>query len=306
MVTTLVGQNSFLLSQKLRQVRGDFVKEFGTLALEQVEVSDWEVGRLLDTLGALPFLSPKRMLIIEGLAANKLAGEQVENLLEAASDITDVVIIEPKIDKRSVLYKTLKKQTDCYEFTEIDARDAPRWLVEEAKRAGGSLSIGDANYLVARVGAGQQLLASELNKLLTYNKQVTRDSINALTEQAPLSNIFELIEAAFAGNMKRALTLYADQRAQNVDALAIEALFVWQLHILLLIKTAGHKSPDAVAAESGISPYVAKKSASLANMRTLAQLKDYISKLANAEYQIKTTAVDADELMKNYIVLLGL
>ena len=305
MITTLIGQNGFLLQQHVRQLRNDFVTSYGDLALETVDVSDYEVGKVLDILGALPFLSPKRMVFLEGLAANKPAAEQIEALLDSVSDVTDLILVEPKIDKRSVLYKTLKKKTDLHEFAEIDARDAPRWLVMEAKKHGGILTLADANYIVSRVGAGQQLLASELNKLLLYNNHVTRESINELTEQAPLSNIFDLIEAAFAGNMKRALSLYDDQRAQNVDALAIEALFVWQLHILLLMKTAGQKSSDAIASDAGISPYVAKKSARLCDMRTLAQLKDYVSRLAEVEYAIKTTAVDADELMKNFIVLLG-
>lgn len=305
MLVTLVGQNSFLLQRTLRQIRNDFIKEQGDFALETVDVADYEVGKILDVLGAMPFLSEKRMVILEGLAANKVAGEQIDKLLEGVSEVTDVVIVEPKIDKRSVLYKTLKKQTDMQDCAEIDARDAPRWLVDEAKRQGGSISVSDASLLVSRVGAGQQLLASELSKLLTYNPTVTKEAVLALTDQAPQSSIFDLIEAAFAGNLKRALALYDDQRAQNVEPLAIEALFVWQLHALVLCKAAGQKSPDAIAAESGISPFVAKKSANLAGKRTMAQLKSYVHELANAEYAMKTSPVDSDEIMKNYIVLLG-
>ncbi len=64
-------------------------------------------------------------------------------------------------------------------------------------------------------------------------------------------------------------------------------------------------SPDAVAAEAGLSPYVTRKSAGLAAKRSLIELKTYVSDLANLEYMIKTTAADADELMKNYILSLG-
>ncbi len=305
MVTSLIGKNSFLLRQALTELRNEFTSEYGDLALETIDVAEWEVGKVLDVLSALPFLSPRRMVIIEGLAANKVAGEAVDKLLDAISDTTELVIVEPKIDKRSVLYKTLKKQTNLTEFTEIDARDAPRWLTSEAKARGGSLSMGDASYLVGRVGAGQQLLYSELNKLLLYDANVTRTTIDLLTEQAPLSSIFDLIEAAFSGNVKKAFYLYDDQRAQNIEPLAIEALFVWQLHVLLLLKTAGQKSSDQVAAESGISPYVAKKSASLAGARTYAQLKTYVTKLVDAEYAIKTTSVDSDDILKNYIILLS-
>lgn len=305
MIQTFTGGNSFLLGAELRAQKSAFIKEHGDLALESVDVSDWESRNVYDSFGALPFLSPKRMLIVYGLAGNKGASEQIEKLLLQVDDTTDLFIIEPKIDKRSVLYKTLKKATKLTEFVEPDARDLPKWLHQDARVRGGDISLADATYLVARVGAVQQLLSSELDKLQLYQPVVTRGVIDLLTEQAPLSSIFELIEAAFAGNLARALHLYDEQRAQNVEPLAIEALFVWQLHALVLVKAAGSLSPDALAADAGLSPYVARKSAVLARSRTLARLKEYVFDLANIEYMLKTQPVDADELLKNFILSLA-
>ncbi len=70
----------------------------------------------------------------------------------------------------------------------------------------------DAKYLVMRVGANQQTLSNELAKLLSYDKAITRQTIDLLTEQTPQSTIFELLDAAFAGNSKKAMELYAEQR----------------------------------------------------------------------------------------------
>jgi DNA polymerase-3 subunit delta len=302
---TLTGANSYLLGAELRKRRDDFVAEYGDLALETIDIAEWETRKVFDSFGALPFLSPKRMLVVYGMAANKPAGEKIEELLKTVDETTDLLLVEPKIDKRSVLYKVLKKETGLREFAEPDPRDLPRWLVSEAKARGGSLSSADAAYLVGRVGAVQQSLSNELDKLLLYDAKVTRQTIDLLTEQAPLSSIFDLIEAAFAGNLKKAMALYGDQRAQNVEPLAIEALFVWQLHALALVKAAGEMTPDALAAETGLSPYVARKSAGLASRRTMAEVKAYVNDLADLEYAIKTTAADADELMKNYILSLA-
>ena len=304
-ITTFIGVNGFLHGAALQARRDAFVAEHGDLALETVDVADWDTRKLFDILSALPFLSSKRMVIMHGLAANKAAAEKIDDLLAVVPDETDLIITEPKIDKRSVLYKTLKKATKLQEFAEPDPRDLPRWLVSEAKARGGFMTPADATYLVARVGAVQQLLSSELDKLQLYQPVITRATIDLMTEQAALSSIFDLIDAAFSGNLRRAFALYEDQRAQNVDPLAIEALFVWQLNAVVLVKTAQGMSPDAVAADAGISPYVAKKSAGLASRRTLAEIKKYVGDLVQLEYAIKTSAVDADELMKNYILSLG-
>lgn len=294
-----------MLSQALESVLQAFVKEYGDLAVERVEVEEWELSKLLDVLSAQPFLSPKRLVIMKGLAANKSAGEAIIKLLEAVSGATDLVLVEHKIDKRSVLYKTLKKHTEYKEFAETDPHALPAWLRAYAHEQGGVLSLADAQYLVQRIGTSQEALVSEVSKLLLYDGHVSRRAIDLLTDQAPLSSIFELIEAAFMGHTQKALQLYDDQRAQNVEALAIEALFVWQLHVVLLVKTAGSKSADTVAADANMSSYVTRKSATLAAMRSYDQLKQYTSRLAELEYTLKRRMVHPDEAMKNFIVSLS-
>lgn len=305
MVIVLTGPNGYALQNDLQHLKQNFVKQYGDLAVERIDVSDFSLAQMIDTLSARPFLSEKRLLVVDGLATNKTACADVESWLKFIDEQTEAVIVEPKIDKRSVWYKTLKKLADVRDFQELDVRDAPRWLVEQASLAGGKISLADASYLVQRVGSDQQQLSSELSKIMQLNKNVTRSSVTELTVQAPQSSIFELIEAAFSGDIKRALALYDDQRAQNVEPLAIEALFVWQLHALLLVKLAGQIPAETIASQTAISPYVVKKSIALVRTRTYAQLKNYVAELEKLEYQIKTTSVNADELIKSYILLLA-
>lgn len=305
MVITLTGSNGFLLDAKLQSIKSEFLKTNDALALETIDASELEPGRIIDAVTATSFLSPKRLLIIKGLAANKPAAEQIEKIIESTSDSTSLIVVEPKIDKRGVLYKTLKKQTEMHEFHELDYRDLPKWVVSQVQAYGGQISNADAVFLVERIGSSQLELANEISKLINYNPKIDRHSITILTDQAPQSSIFDLIDAAFSGRPEKALALYEDQRAQNVEPLAIEALFVWQMHILALVKTADAKTPESVAAESGINPYVAKKSALLAKQKTLKQIKQYVAGLTEAEYHIKTSSVDADDIMKNYIVSLS-
>jgi DNA polymerase-3 subunit delta len=294
-----------MLGSALRRLQNEFVAKHGDFAVEKIDVNEWEVSRILDVFSALPFLTRRRLVIVDGLAQNKSAAEAIEKILDAASDETDVVVVEQKIDKRSILYKTLKKRTAFTEFLEIDQRDAPKWVADEVKKRGGTVTQGDAYFLVERVGASQELLSHEIDKLLLFNKDVTRNTILMLTEQTMQSSIFDLIEAAFRGDSAYAEKLYDEQRAQNVEPLAIEALFVWQLHVLLLVKAAEGKTPEKVAADAGISPFVAKKSAALARTRTIQELKDYVRRLAELECALKSVAVDADEAIKNYITHLS-
>lgn len=231
MITSITGANSFARSQALRSVVDAFVAEHGDMALERLDGDEVTVERISEALTSMPFLADKKMVLLREASHNKQFIEQAEALLQGVPETTDVVLYESKLDKRSSYYKLLKKITDYQEYAELDHAGLARWLVRLAKDKGGTLSSGDATYIVQRVGTNQQLLASELEKLLLYSSTVTRDSIDALTEATPQSTIFELLEAAFAGNSKQALKLYAEQRALKVEPQQIIAMLTWQLQI---------------------------------------------------------------------------
>jgi len=303
---TLAGENAFGLRHELDRLVGDFVAEHGDLALERLDGEDAEFARLQEALTSLPFLASKKMVVISRGSANKRFVEQIEKLASELPETTDVILVEPKMDKRSVYYKFLKKSTDFREFIQLDLNGMSRWLVDEAKARGGSLNQRDAQYLVERVGLDQQFLSNELEKLLLYQPAITRETIDSLTEPTPQSTIFQLLEAAFAGNGKRAMALYQEQRTLKVEPPQIIAMLAWQLHVLALIKTAGDRSADAVASEAKISPYVVRKSQTISGKLSYAELKQLIADLLDIDVRSKRTALDADEALQNYLLKLAI
>jgi DNA polymerase-3 subunit delta len=304
MIVTLTGENSFALQQELQQLVQAFIAEHGDLALERIDCEGAEPDRIREAVAGLPFLAARKMTVLRSIGTNKQVQEQLESLLQAAAETTDVVIVEPRPDKRLSYYKFLKTQ-DLREFPELDAAGLARWLVETAKERGGSLSPVDARYLVERVGTGQQLLWSELEKLLLHDPHISRTTIDVLTDPAPQSTIFQLLEAAFAGNRKRALELYAEQRAQKVEPVQIIAMLAWQLHVLAAVKTAGTRTADAIAKETRINPFVVRKSQGVARSLTLAQLRSRIADLLRIDLQSKSTSIDADEALQHYLLTLA-
>jgi DNA polymerase-3 subunit delta len=302
MITALTGSNSFLLQQSLQQIVNAYVKEYGDIGLERIAGEDATYEQIQGSLESLPFLTPKKLVILRVPSTNKQFAEKLERLIERIPDSVDVVIVEPKPDKRSVYYKFLKKNTICVEFNELDARELPSWLVGQAKLGEGSVSIADARYLVERIGANQQLLSSEIQKLLDYDPVITRATIDVMTDQTPQSTVFQLVDATFAGNAKRALELYGEQRRQKVEPLAIMGMIAWQLHILALVKTAGDKLLSEVATESKVSPYVLQKSQNIVQNMSLATLKQLIRRVVDLDVRLKTVTIDADEAMAQLFV----
>ncbi len=275
------------------------------MGLERLDGEEADYDRIRESLESLPFLAAKKLVVLRAGGANKQFAENAERLLRELSETTDLVLVEPKLDKRLAYYKLLKKVTDYEEFNELDGAGLARWLVSEAKLQNGELTQPDANLLVNRVGVNQQLLSSELAKLLLYNKKINKESILLLTEQTPLSTIFDLLDASLNGRTKQALELYEEQRQQKIEPVQIIALLAWQLHVLALIKTAGDRDVQAIASQAKINPFVVRKSMAIASKLTLNQLKALVSEVRTLDLRLKSESIDPDEAMRHLLLQMG-
>ena len=305
MIQTLTGANSFLLKRELDAAVAGYLAQHGDLGLERIDGQEAELVKIREAITSLPFLVSKKLVVLRAPSVNKAFAEKAAQLLADVPETTDVIIVEPKVDKRSSYYKFLKSKTAFQEFNEPDQYALANWLVASAKEQGGTLSSKDANYLVERVGANQQALGNELEKLLLYAPIITRLTIDALTEAAPQSTIFQLLEAVFAGNLGRAFELYDEQRALKVEPAQIIAMIAWQLHVLAIIKTASQRSADAIAGEAKISPYVIRKSQGIARRLTLAKLRTLLADLLLIDRRLKREVIDADEALRHYLLKLS-
>ena len=279
----------------------DFVAEHGDLALERYDGEETEYDKIRESLESMPFLATKKLVVLRSPGSQKQFAEKAEALLGSLDETTNVIIVEPKLDKRGSYYKYLKAHTDYQEFKELDANGLVSWLVGEAKVHGAVLSTADARYLVERSGAHQQLLASELEKLAIYDKTITRQSIDALTESTPQSTIFQLIDASFSGNTARAMDLYEQQRMLKVEPQQIIAMLAWQLHVLALVKAAGSKSDALIAGDAKLNPFVVSKTRGIAQKLSVQDIKRLVRAVLDIDAGSKRGRLNPDEALRNLI-----
>ena len=302
MVVLLTGNNAYAIKRRLDGLVKKFIAKHGELALERLDAEEIEAQQIIEAAQSLPFLSAKKLLILRGLSANKLAAEKIEQIISSTDEATDLIIHDPAPDKRSSYYKFLKQQPGFEEHNPAAPNELPGWLIKEAKARGGQLSPADARYLVERIGPNQLMLSNELDKLLIYEPNISHQSIDLLTDETPQSKVFDLLDAAFAGQKAKALKLYEQQRLLKVEPQMILAMIGWQLQVLAVLKTAEALEPGKIAADSGLNPYVLRKAAPLARRLSLEQVKDLVGQALEMDYKNKIGKLDLDEALKNYLI----
>lgn len=302
MITTLTGENETLRMQAQQQIIDAFVRTHGDMGLERIDGEESSYERMHAAAQSLPFLAGRKLVVLRAPGANKEFIESFDQFMQDVAETNDVLIIEPKLDKRLAYYKRLKKDTDFKEYKLLDGPALAAFAVQYVKARGGSLSSNDARLLVERVGDNQLIVQHELDKLLAYSAAISRQTIELLTERTPASSIFELLDAAFSGNAARAMALYHEQRALKVEPQQIIAMLVWQLHILAIAAAAGNRSADEIVGQAKISPYTMRKSLPLARKIGLAKLKHLITTLREFDIRLKSEPLSADEVVQYYLL----
>jgi len=303
MITTLTGPNDFARTHELQTRVAAFVTEHGDFAIERFDGEESSMQRMREGLQSLPFLTARKLVVLREPGKQKAFAEDVASILEGIADTTDVIIVEPKLDKRLSYYKTLKKSTDFLEFIELDAGGLAKWAMAYCKAHASEISQADARMLIDRVGGNQQMLQNELDKLIAFAPQITAQTIERLTDWLPQSTIFELLDAAFAGKTERAMALYAEQRALRVEPQAIIAMLAWQLHILVVVKAgATTRSSEEIAKMAKLNPFVVRKSQGLVRGLTLNRLRDLVSDLLSIDRQLKRSSIDADDIVQLFLL----
>lgn len=306
MITTITGDNDFGRQQALDEIVSEFLTEHDQMAIERLDGEEVPLNRLTESLSGVSLFSEDKLVIIRAPGTQKAFAEASADLLASVPATTQVVLLEPKLDKRTAYYKYLKTNTNFIQCDTLEPRQLGRWITEVAKAQEGTITASDAQYLIDRVGANQQQLQTEINKLLNFDPHITRQTIDRLTDLSPQGTVFELLDAAFAGRTQRALDLYHNQRQQKIEPLAIIGMLAWQLHAMAVAQAAGPDIDDrTIAKDAGLNPFVVSKSRRAVRHLTRAQLQKLIQRLLQLDVDLKSKTLNADDAVSQFIIEVG-
>ncbi len=281
MITLLTGENDFEVREALKQI----VASFNGTA-ERFDGSDLTLAQLPDILMGVSLFASERLVIIDTISANSSLWEKLPDWLPRIADGIHVVLIEPKPDKRTTGYKTLKAAADVKEFaawTDRDQSKAEQWLTQRAVQHAVKLDARQVRYIVQRVGVNQWQLASAL-ELLSLLDTITPEQIDAIIPASLSENVFQLFEVALQGNTRQVSRMIEVLSLQE-DAYALFALLSSQALTLAAV-TFKEEGRDPVK-DFAIHPFVASKLSSHGAKLGGAKVARIVELFAKADADLK-------------------
>lgn len=297
MITVLTGDSSFDIDRALRDIAARFDG-----VVERVDGTELTLKQIPDLLMGGTLFATKRLVVIKGLSENKTVWTDFSDWLTRVSDDIHLVLVEPKLDKRTKTYRDLQKVAEVTEYkawTERDIAKAEQWVAGEAKVLDCDIDRESIRLLVQRVGPDQWELHQALQKLAVL-ETVTPEVIVEVIEANPTENVFDLFEAALRGNALTVKQMIATLSLSE-DPYRLFGLLSGQAFQLALLAIADKPSTE-VAKDFGVHPYALGKLSSHATRLKKSGAKKVVAAFAEADAGMKSSATDPWLLIERALI----
>lgn len=275
MIYLIHGDQEFLRAEALAELKASLgAREFVELNTTELDGARLTLPALHDACDAVPFLAPRRLVIVRGLVAaltrktqrSRAADEApaAETVAPAADSAllvgllaylpqlpasTDLVFVETAlVRKQDALHKLIEQLAAAGQARIMVCQyEGPWWKQDEwlrdwttrrARQRKLKIEPPAVQVLTDLIGDNLRLIDQELGKLQTYagpGQTVQITDVRLLVSAVREASVFAMVEALAAGDGPQAVRLLRELVQAGEAPLSILGMIGWQYRLLLQI-----------------------------------------------------------------------
>lgn len=300
-------EDSVLLENKIEEIISK--TSFNNSYKSVYDLDENTLDNALEDLDTYSFLSDKKIIIIKN-CFNDNDSKRLDHLLKYIDNSNSdnlLILTTKKIDNRLNIVKSLKKSSNIEIISiEVDPYKYVKDLFNDY-----TIDNSNIRLLVDLCKSDITRLNSECNKLMIYktdDKVITEDDINNLViKKLGDSNeiLFSLIKYIISKDKKNALKTYNELCLYNVDMNSIIGLMASQIKLTYQIKLLVDKNlnnQDIADRLNLKSIYQVKKIKEYIYNYTYNEIYDFIHKLSDIDYKVKSGKMDSNVAIDMLII----
>jgi len=225
MLYVLYGQDDFSLNQAVQEIKaglGD--REMVATNTTSLEGQHLTLSELRNKCDAAPFLSPHRLVIVDGLlgrfevkqskprsgkgkSRNGLGEwEGLDSYIKQMPETTVLVLVDEEVKGQNPLLKKISPLAEVRTFPLLRGRDLKDWIRRRVKEESGDITPQAVNLLAELIGGDLWAMDGEIQKLLLYSQErpISEDDVRQLVSHVQEANIFALVDAVAEGRTELA------------------------------------------------------------------------------------------------------
>ncbi len=308
----LIGQDDFSLNESLEEIKrglGDqSLLATNTTTLDGQQVT---LDQLRAVCSTLPFLAPKRLVIVKGLLERfepkvrwgrlkkkEATGQKSDYKSFAAlpdefSDSTVLVLIDGEVKNKNPLLKELLPRAKVKSFPLLRNERLRQWLQKRIQKEGGSISPRAVDLLARLVGSNLWIMAGEISKLVlfTSGRRIEEEDVRAVVGYVQQANVFTMVDAIL--DFKAGQAQQAIQQLLQMGMAPVYLLFMLSRQARMLVRAKElikeGRSEVEIKDRLGLtSEFAWHKTAEQASRYSLERLKELYRRLLATDLSIKT------------------
>jgi DNA polymerase-3 subunit delta len=304
MVYLIVGTNSYIVEQEVRQLAGS-----SSAIVERIDSSVLSQNNLADLMRGGTLFADERTVVLANLSERKELWEKMAQWLDDVPDTTTLILIEAKPDRRTKAYKAIVARARVIEATPLADRDwrkAEAWLAEYARERKVRLSADQVRNIVHRAYVpdtkpgrqiiDQQMIATAIDALAVM-PEVGDDAIETVMATSSQGTLFDVLQYALSGERARAQDLLRQLKRQDDPHAVFPTLMTQWVQLLEVALTNGRG-----ASQLGIHPYVVQKLEPLARGLDREQLHALTELGARLDADMKRSAIEPWDAVDRFVL----
>ncbi len=301
----IYGEEPYMIRYYKNKLRAMLTREGDDMNVSYFEGSQISLDEVASLGSTLPFFAEHRLIVMENTELFKAAND-FSSVLAEFPDSTYVVFVEKAVRKNNRLYKFIQKNGCITECALQQERELIPWAAKYLKDHGRRISRRTLEFLLSKVGFQMDTIINELDKLIGYTggrDEITDADVDAICSGQTVGKIFDMIDAAIAGENERVFRLYGDLLELKEPPLVILHLLGRHVNILLQIKEIGNSLSDKDAARKiGVPSFTMRKYKSQAAHFTRKQLLGLLEARADYEERFKTGRLSEKLVAESFLL----
>ena len=263
----------------------------------------------LEDLDTYSFLSDKKIVIIKNILSSFVTDNEKEHLLKYIDNYNPnnlLIMTCDKLDAKSFSKKLKNIKNISYQKLQINEE---KYTTDKLK--GYKISKEDILYLIDLCKKDITKIDSECEKLMIYkinSKEIFHEDItNLVVKKLGDSNeiLFSLVNSIISKNKKKALLLYQELKEYQIDSNSIIGLMASQMKLISQIKVLKEDNLSNMEIQESLklkSIYQVKKLGEYIYDYSYKEIGDFLHKLADTDYKIKTGRIDSKYAIELLII----
>ncbi|MCL2403489.1 MAG: DNA polymerase III subunit delta [Coriobacteriia bacterium] len=321
-VNLIISEQDLLRAEALKRLRQRMTEEGVDLDLDSqiLDAENMDVTTFASATGTLPFMSPLRLVVVQGIDKLKAADERVQAVVEYClnpNPTTVLTLTAQRVAKTTKLYKAVAKSGLVIDRKAPAKKDLPQHVALMFAQAGIQASSLDSTTLINLVGEDLASLNSAIGQLAAYKDVAGRrksgdDSLVAIS-QLEITKLIGDISEVKAWELTDALankdgsrTLDILDRLTRSEGEGVQFLVIFlaatKVRELLTARALIDRGEGTSAAlieqlqnhstkgkGRSLQPWLADRILRQARQFSAEQLRESLRELAEVEYTMKTS-----------------